>query len=128
MISIGNELESLERYVRERDLALDSYIAGIRNVAEYTIDLDQASGDTHRKYLRALADEVAGGQAIVLSKSQANLRGLLRDFRDKSMQYVKALRMQLVDTAEAFQEILTTLSQSDGDQQDQVQAVVTRLR
>jgi len=128
MISIRSELEHLERCLQARDLALNSYVLGIKNLAEYAIDLDPEVSTGYRKYLQTLAEHVASGEAPILLESQADLRGLLRDYRDKATQYLKGLRSELSETARSLEEILGTLAQSDGDHQSRVRAAISRLR
>src|SRR5262249_57463297 len=63
-----------------------------------------------------------------LLESRATLRNILRDYRDKGAQCLAALRNELAGTARALEEILDSLSQSDGDHQTRLRAAVQRLR
>ena len=128
MTSIQNSLAELERCHVARDLLLDCYLTAIRNVAHYTVELDDEITGPHRQYLTALAGEVASGQPEALAESRATLRGLLRDYRDKAAQYLSMLREELAGTARALQEILDSLAQSDSDHEVQLRTELGRLR
>jgi GGDEF domain-containing protein len=128
MTSIQNSLPELERCHAARDLLLDCYLAAIRNVAHYTVELDDEITAPHRQYLTALAGEVVSGQPEALVESRATLRGLLRDYRDKAAQYLGSLREELAGSARALQEILDSLAQTDSDNEVQLRTELNRLR
>ena len=128
MTSIQNSLNDLERSHAARDMVLDCYLTAIRNVAHYTIELDDELTAPHRKYLAALAGEVASAQPAALVESRATLRGLLRDYRDKAAQYLATLRDELTGTARALQEMLNALAQTDGDHEVRLRTALGRLR
>src|SRR3954464_5230382 len=106
MISIRTELNDLERSLQQREATLDCYLTAIRNVAHYALELDEDLTKQFRKHLGALADDVFSGGANALDESRATLRGLLRDYRDRSSVYVANLRDELAGTARAMEEIL----------------------
>ena len=128
MISIRNSVTELEKCYREREVAVESYLTALRNVSAYTIEFDEETSATQRKYLGGLADDVATGTTEVLLDSRSALRALLRDYRDKAAQYLSTLRDELSGTARALEEILDSLSQADGDHETRVRAAVGRLR
>ena len=128
MISIQSSLTELDRAHQLREGVLDCYLNAIQNCANYAMDLDEELTANYRKYLRALADEVATGQKDVLLESRSTLRNILRDYRDKGAQYLTTLRDELAGTARALEEILDSLSQSDGDHEARLRATVQQLR
>src|ERR1035438_450620 len=97
MISIQSSLTELER--SHQIEVLDCYVLAIKNIARYAIDLDEGVTGAHRKYLDMLATEVATGTTEALSESRATLRGLLREYRDKSTAYLANMRDELATTA-----------------------------
>jgi GGDEF domain-containing protein len=109
-------------------MVLDCYLTAIRNVAHYTVDLDDEITVPHRQYLTALASEVASAQPEALAESRATLRALLRDYRDKAAKYLSTLRGELTGTARALQEILDSLAQTDSDHELQLRTELGRLR
>ncbi len=128
MISIGKNLNELDRCHQSLDLALDCYVNAIRNASHYAIELDPQITAPHREYLRDLADRVAQGEAEVLTESRATLRGLLRDYRDKAAEYVAKIRDELTGTARALQEITEAMTQSDDDHEARVRSALLQLR
>jgi GGDEF domain-containing protein len=128
MTSIQNSLNDPERCPAASDMVLDCYVTAIKNVAHYTIELDDEITVPQRKYLVALAGEVASAQPEALAESRATLRALLRDYREKAAQYLSTLREELAGTARALQEILDSLAQTDSDHEAQLRTELGRLR
>ena len=128
MISIQSSMTELERSHQMRSEVLDCYLLAIKNVANYAVELDEEITTPHRKYLKQLADEVAADKPDALAGSRATFRGLLRDYRDKAAQYLGRLRDELAGTARALEEILDTLSQSDGDHEVTLRGALAKLR
>jgi GGDEF domain-containing protein len=128
MISIQSSLTELERTHQLRAAVLDCYVLAIKNIGHYAVELDEELTGSHRKYLNTLASEVAAGTSEALLDSRATLRGLLRDYRDKTAQYLGDLRDELAGTARTLEEILDTLGQADGDHETNLRAALGKLR
>lgn len=128
MISIRNSLNELEKSEEQRRLVLDCYLAAIRNVARYAVELDDGIVNPFKTSVNNLAEDVEQGAAEALSESSASLRGLLRNYRDKASEYLNQLRGELANTAGALQRILDTLSLSDGDHENNVRRAVKAIR
>ena len=128
MISIRNAVAELERCHQERDTAIGCYLNAIRNIAQYTIELSEEITAQQRAHLTALAEDVAANPPGALEESRATLRSLLRDYRDKAALYLNALREELGGTARALEEILDSLTQSDGDHETRVRKAISTIR
>ena len=128
MISIQSSLTELERSHQIRVEVLDCYVLAIKNIAHYAVELDEEITRTHRQYLDTLATEVATGTSEALSDSRATLRGLLREYRGKSSEYLGSLRDELANTARSLEEILDSLSQGEGDHEKTLRAALDKLR
>jgi len=128
MTPIPNSLNDLDRCPAAPDMLLDCYLAAIRNVAHYTIELDDEITAPHRRYLVALADGVASAHPEAVAGSRATLRALLRDYRDRAAKYLGALREELAGSARALQEITDSLAQIDSDYEAQLRMELGRLR
>ena len=128
MTATQSGLSERERANQLREGLLDCYLHAIRNCANYALEIDEELTARHRKYLQALAGEVAAGEMDTLLESRATLRNILRDYRDKGAQYLATLRNELAGTARALEEILDSLSQSDGDHETRLRGAVQRLR
>jgi GGDEF domain-containing protein len=121
-------MTELERSHQLRLIVLESYLLAIRNAAHYAVELDEELTAPHRKYLKELADDVAAGTPDAITASRATLRGLLRDYRDKARQYLSKLRDELTSTARTLEELLDSLSQSDGDHEATLRGALMKLR
>src|SRR4030081_2941167 len=113
MISIQSSLTELDRAHQLREGVLDCYLSAIKNSAHYALELDEEITGSHRKYLRALAAEIATADDQTLLESRSTLRSILRDYRDKGSQHLSNLREELGNTARALGDILDSLSHSD---------------
>ena len=109
-------------------LALDCYVAAIKNTAHYALELPDQITEHHREYMNGLADDMGEGTEETLVQSRSTLRGLLREYRDKSLKYLNKLREELSNTAGALQEILNTLNQTEGDHEGSLRQSVKTLR
>jgi GGDEF domain-containing protein len=128
MVSIRESITELEQCRQARDVAVECYLAAIRNAAHYAIELEPEITEPHRQLLNKLAGEAARAGVPALPESRATLRGLLRDYRDRAAQYLRNLREELTSTARSLQEILNTLSEIDGEQDSRMRTAVARLR
>lgn len=128
MISIRNTLNELEDSHRTRAIVLDCYLAAIRNIARYAVELDDEITEPHRKYVSALGEEAAAALPEALVETRATLRGLLRDYRDKGAKYLSRLRDELASAAAALQETLDSLTLADGDHEGRLRSALVRLR
>ncbi|MGD0776905.1 MAG: GGDEF domain-containing protein [Candidatus Solibacter sp.] len=128
MIPTLTSLTELERSRQLRAEVLDCYVLAIKNMAQYAVELDEEVTGTHRKYLNTLATEVATGTPEALADSRATLRGLLRDYRGKAVQYLANLRDELTGTARTLEEILDSLAQGDGDHEKNLRGALAKLR
>jgi diguanylate cyclase (GGDEF)-like protein len=128
MISILNSVNDLDRCHELWDLVLDCYRVAIKNIAHYSIPLEEEVSAQHREYLAAIVGSLDTPTVEVLHESRATLRGLLRDYRDKTSQYLQALRDELSGTARALGQIMDALGQSEGDHDVQLRNALTGLR
>src|SRR5581483_7460205 len=127
MISIRESISDLERAEQRCRQMLDFYAFAIKAAAQYSIELDKEITEPHRKYLDALAKEVAGTALENLEGTASTFRSLLRDYRDKAAQYLSRLRHELASSASALQDILATLNQSDGEHETRLRQEVKKL-
>ena len=107
---------------------LDCYIAAIHAIGHYAADLEPEITNPYRQYLQELAQTVVAGGNAVLQESRSTLRALLRDYRDKTSQYLNVLREDLSSAAAALAEILESLQDTDGEQGDRLREALRVLR
>ncbi len=128
MISLKHSIDDLAKSEELRKLVLDCYLAAIKNVAHYAIELDDGVVGPYKDSVNALVVDVEKGTPDGLLESRASLRGLLRNYRDKASEYLNQLRGELANTASALQRILDTLSLPEGDHEIRLQKAVKAIR
>jgi GGDEF domain-containing protein len=128
MVSIREAVNSLDRVHQMRAQMLESYLATLRDMARYAIELDHSITPAYKRALEDLAAQVASGDDMVLSESRGVLRALLRDYRDQSSAYLGSLKDELSNTARALEEILDSLSRVDGDEEARLKGALKALR
>jgi GGDEF domain-containing protein len=128
VISIGQSVKDLEWSDRLRQTTFDCYVAAIQDAAHYAIELEAATTGAYRQHLETLAAEVSATDAASLSESRGTFRGLLRDYRDKAARFIGNLREELASGARALEEILRSLTRSDGDHEVRLRESIERLR
>jgi hypothetical protein len=128
MLSLRKAVDNLDRIHQMRAKFLECYLAAIRDMARYAVNLGEAITPPHRVSLETLADQVSSGDESVLDDSQGTLRALLRDYRDRSSAYLGSLKEELGNTAKALEEILDALGRVDGDEDARIKAAIHTLR
>ena len=128
MVSIQSSMDELERSHQFREAVLECYQSAVKNFAHYALELDEEATRQFRKHLDQLAGEIEGGGVESLKDSRATLRGLLREYRDRSSACVAGLREELAGTARALAEILEGLAQTDGDHETRLRTSLDKLR
>lgn len=104
MISIRKSLSELERAEQLRQLAAAGYANAIRAAAEYAVELDPAQAAELRQNLEKIREQLQNAtrpedyQAV-----QANLRGELRLYRDRSTEWLDRLQRDLQSSAIAME-------------------------
>lgn len=127
MIDSPSSSTAVELCGDSSQLALDCYVSAIRNIAHYAADLEPELTGPYRNYLEKLAERVDCG-ACGFEESRATLRALLRDYRDRTSQYLNILREDLNSAALALAEILESLGDTDGEQGDELRDALRTLR
>ena len=125
MISIRDSLTELERAHETRKLAVECYVAAIKNMAHYPVDLEAELTKPFQRYLTAM---VAEGSTDALIESRATLRGLLREYRENASKFRSDLRDELAANARSGEEVMVALAQADGDQAPCLRADLAKLR
>ncbi len=128
MISLLKPMNDLEQCQQARELTLDCYVAAIRNIAQYAVELEPQTTAPYRRYLEDLAAQASTGTGEALKESRATVRGLLREYRDQTSRYLNGLRQELSDSVTALERTLEALAQCDGDHGVQLRNAVARLR
>jgi len=128
MISIQESIAELEREHRERQLLAECYSAAIQNAADYAVQLEPAITDPYRKELSDLAQQVSSSGIREVEESRAGLRAIFRSYRDSAAKYLNHLHSQLADTVKAFQGLVESLAEAEGDHEKQLHAALSVLR
>jgi GGDEF domain-containing protein len=128
LISLRKNSREAENAEPLGTLPMECYIATIDNLAQYAIELEEATTKAYQGHLRSLAREVEGGTQQVVSESRGTLRGLLRDYKDRASAYMNSMREELNRTVSSLERLIAALSQSDGDHESRMSDTVKQLR
>jgi hypothetical protein len=128
MISIQQSIAELEQEQRERQLVAECYSAAIENAAEYAIELEGAITDSYRKELREVVQRISNSGIREMEESKRDLRNIFRNHRDSAAKYLNGLRSDLADRAKAFQILVESLAEAEGDHEKQMQSALCVLR
>ena len=114
----------------QEDRAIENYGEAIRAIADYAPSLSVEQGDAEapeRGYLREIAAQVLQGDGTVLEESRSYVRCVLREYRDRSAQYLADLQQDLAATAATLRDVSGTLADSDSESLG-IQPGLTQLR
>jgi len=128
MLSIRDNITELERLVAERDAAIDCYRDSLRNVADYTIELDDHLTSQQRRFVSDIAENLNDPTPEALREASATLRALLRSYRGKAAEFLNHIREQLASTARALEEVMESLAQTDDDSETRLHSAIAGLR
>jgi GGDEF domain-containing protein len=128
MISIRQSIAELEQEHRERRLVAECYAAAIQNAAEYAIELEAGITDPYRKELLELVQQISNSGMREMAESKGGLRAVFRSYRDSAAKYLTHLRSELAGTAKAFQGLLESLAEAEGDHEKHMQSALCVLR
>src|SRR5579864_721896 len=128
MISIQQSIAELEQEQRQRQFVAECYSAAIQNAAEYAIELETATTDRYRKELRDVVQRISNSGMREMEESKRDLRGIFRGYRDSAADYLNGLRADLADRVKAFQVLVESLAEAEGDHEKQMQSALCVLR
>jgi GGDEF domain-containing protein len=128
MISIQQSIAELEQEQRERQLVAECYSAAIENAAEYAIELEAPITDPYWKELREVVQRISNSGMREMEESKRDLRNIFRNYRDSAAKYLNGLRADLADRAKAFQILVESLAEAEGDHEKQMQSALCVLR
>jgi GGDEF domain-containing protein len=115
MQSVSTELPQLDQ------AHLECYRGALSDLAQYAIELEEATTANYRRALLQLAEEAP-------ERRPEDAPELLRDYRAQATGYVNRLCEELAITARSLQQILNSLAEADGDYEGRTCAALARLR
>jgi GGDEF domain-containing protein len=128
MISIRETMEELERCHKAAASLQETYTVAIRNTAQYAVELDTTLTEPFQRELSLLADHIAAAGTEEIEESRSALRSILRSYRDRAGIYLTDLKSELSTTVQAFEEILNSSRQADGDHEKRLRGAIAGLR
>ena len=128
MISIQNSLSALEQSLKQREAVFECYVAALEDIRQYAVELDDRVTGPHREGLQRLAREVNRAGQERIGEARGFLRALLRDYHDKAGEYLARLREELAGSAAALQDIVRSMCQADGSQEERVIQAIGSLK
>ena len=129
MISIQKSLMDLESLGELQKATTGCYRDAIECIARYAVDVDQALIQAHRAHLTDLARRLDNHENVeAILSIRPDLRGELRDYRDRVGEFVEKLRGELAYNARALQDMIDALSEVPEDPDEPVKAELKKLR
>jgi GGDEF domain-containing protein len=129
LVSILKSVSELEEYARLQQQTKSSYAMAIRSAAEYVVELDAAQAKEFRQHLGTL--QQAAETALQVEDFRAiesSFRGELRDYRDRSQDWLARMRSEMQGTAQALQSLADGLSSNGTGYEQQLNADLQALR
>ncbi len=128
VISIRKSVNELERLEGLRQLCLGGFVNAIRAAADYAIELDPAQIAELRQNLDRIREQLeTAADAEDYHAVQANFRGELRLYRDRSAEWLEKMSRELQASAMAMQSLAGTLTANGDEHEAKMQAGLRSL-
>ena len=121
-------MTDLERLADLQKTTASCYQQAIRAAAEYAVDLDASQTAEFRKHLFALQETVEKADAPDhFHALQSSFRGELREYRDRSKEWLEKTRADLKAAAEAMQVLAQSVASNGADHAQLLKADLQKL-
>jgi GGDEF domain-containing protein len=118
VISLRKSVSDLDRLAGERAAFQEALAHCIESAGQYAVELRQNGADTLRVNLHRIAEQAATvSDRHGLDLLHADLRGELRQYRDRAQSEVTELKQQVASAVSSVQEFIATVSLTDGEQE-----------
>jgi GGDEF domain-containing protein len=129
LVSILKSVNELEEFARLQEQTKSSYAMAIRSSAEYVVELDAGQAAEFRQHLGALQQAaLAACQTEDFKAIESSFRGELRDYRDRSQDWLARMRSEMQGTAQALQSLADGLSSTGTGHEQQLNSDLQALR
>jgi GGDEF domain-containing protein len=119
VISLRKSVSDLDRLAGERAAFQEALAHCIESAGQYAVELRQNGADTLRVNLHRIAEQAATvSDRHGLDLLHADLRGELRQYRDRAQSEVTELKQQVASAVSSVQEFIATVSLTDGEQEE----------
>jgi GGDEF domain-containing protein len=123
LISIRKSLGDLERVEELRQVICQGYANAIRAMSDYSVELDPEQASELRQNLRRIREQLDGAtQPEDYQAVQANLRGELRLYRDRSGEWLERLHRDLQSATMAMQTLAGGVTANGIDHEKRLRA------
>ncbi|HEY4360425.1 MAG TPA: diguanylate cyclase [Bryobacteraceae bacterium] len=121
-------MSDLERLADLQKTTASCYQQAIRASAEYAVDLNPGQTAEFRQHLLALQQTVEKAEAAEHFQAlQSSFRGELREYRDRSREWLEKTRADLKAAAEAMQVLAQNVASNGADHGQQLKDDLRRL-
>jgi GGDEF domain-containing protein len=129
MVSIRDSLSELDKLHALQSSAVENYMAVLRDVEQYAVEIDEEITPAFQQHLAALAAGLKQRSAVEdLVASRSLVRNELRDYRDRAAVVLNNLRRDLSEKLEALGVIVEAMACADGDHEERMNKAITSLR
>ncbi len=132
MISLKRSMDSYENLRAAVDQSVTALLGTLDSLSQYMVETDHAAIDLFRKNLNHLSDRVRNAERNHLETEYeqfpADLRGILRSYRDRAEKYIEGLKSDMKSASEALFELLESMQANDSDAEGNLKAELLHLQ
>jgi GGDEF domain-containing protein len=127
-----NELDRLDEVEKRNKLfsaVLECYSLAIDSSSHYVVEVDAALAVEFRQHLKVIENQSRSASSVdQLLDAQSSFRGELREYRDKSAEHLKKMRLEVENATAAMMVFAATLATNGENHEQQVQAKLKDLQ
>ena len=128
LISIRKSLSELEKAQHLRTVACEGYANAINSAADYAVELDAAQADSLRRNLRLIREQLqSAAEPEDFQAVQANFRGELRLYRDRSAEWLERLQRDLQSATLVMESLAGNVTANGVDHEKKLDADLMAL-
>ncbi len=131
MLSLKEAVSRLENIERLRTKVVGAFRSTLKSMEQYPVEIDPEITRQHRQNLATIEARLGGnldGEATALEQFNSALRAELRDYRDKSAEYLRRVRKEMTSSAEALAGIIAAITEVDSGSHVRLETVLKQLR
>jgi len=128
MISLKKSLSDLDRLESMQRAASECYRAAVQTAGEHVVETEKSATRLFREELENLASRVkAAATASELNETRIAFEQSLEQYARQGSRYLRTLEQQVTSTRRALSDVVDSLAQTGGDEQERIESGLSRL-